>query len=212
MRADTETIAGQWSGAGRPRSLRPGPGCPAVRYPGAGFLPVPAADPGRRRTDGHVHGGAGRRALQPVHHPRRGARLARRQRANGAGGQSRPLWAALRGPGGGLARGLPRGPGREIPEGEPVLTIELRNVSRWYGNVVAVNDITMSIGPGVTGLLGPNGAGKSTIMHMIAGFCRRPAVSSPSATGQAAAARPGAIRPSTARSVWCPNGTRCTPS
>ena len=48
--------------------------------------------------------------------------------------------------------------------------IELGNVSRWYGNVVAVNDITMSIGPGVTGLLGPNGAGKSTIMHMIAGF------------------------------------------
>jgi ABC-2 type transport system ATP-binding protein len=50
------------------------------------------------------------------------------------------------------------------------MTIELRNVSRWYGNVVAVNDITMSIGPGVTGLLGPNGAGKSTIMHMMAGF------------------------------------------
>ena len=50
------------------------------------------------------------------------------------------------------------------------MTIELRNVSRWYGNVVAVNDVTMTIGPGVTGLLGPNGAGKSTIMHMIAGF------------------------------------------
>jgi ABC-2 type transport system ATP-binding protein len=50
------------------------------------------------------------------------------------------------------------------------MTIELRNVSRWYGNVVAVNDITMSIEPGVTGLLGPNGAGKSTILHMIAGF------------------------------------------
>ena len=49
-------------------------------------------------------------------------------------------------------------------------TIEFRNVSRWYGNVVAVNDITMDIGPGVTGLLGPNGAGKSTILHMIAGF------------------------------------------
>ena len=48
--------------------------------------------------------------------------------------------------------------------------IELSSVSRWYGNVVAVNDITMSIGPGVTGLLGPNGAGKSTILHMIAGF------------------------------------------
>jgi ABC-2 type transport system ATP-binding protein len=49
-------------------------------------------------------------------------------------------------------------------------TIELSNVSRWYGNVVAVNDITMTIGPGVTGLLGPNGAGKSTILHMISGF------------------------------------------
>jgi ABC-2 type transport system ATP-binding protein len=48
--------------------------------------------------------------------------------------------------------------------------IELRQVSRWYGNVVAVNDITMTIGPGVTGLLGPNGAGKSTILHLIAGF------------------------------------------
>jgi ABC-2 type transport system ATP-binding protein len=48
--------------------------------------------------------------------------------------------------------------------------IELRGVSRWYGNVVAVNDITMTIGPGVTGLLGPNGAGKTTIMHMMAGF------------------------------------------
>jgi ABC-2 type transport system ATP-binding protein len=48
--------------------------------------------------------------------------------------------------------------------------IELRHVSRWYGNVVAVNDITMTIGPGVTGLLGPNGAGKSTVLHLIAGF------------------------------------------
>ena len=49
-------------------------------------------------------------------------------------------------------------------------TIELRGVSRWYGNVVAVNDISLTIGPGVTGLLGPNGAGKTTILHMIAGF------------------------------------------
>jgi ABC-2 type transport system ATP-binding protein len=48
--------------------------------------------------------------------------------------------------------------------------IELTGVTRWYGNVVAVNDVTMTIGPGVTGLLGPNGAGKSTILHMISGF------------------------------------------
>jgi ABC-2 type transport system ATP-binding protein len=51
-----------------------------------------------------------------------------------------------------------------------VTEIELRGVSRWYGNVVAVNDISMTIGPGVTGLLGPNGAGKTTILNMISGF------------------------------------------
>jgi ABC-2 type transport system ATP-binding protein len=51
-----------------------------------------------------------------------------------------------------------------------VTEIELRGVSRWYGNVVAVNDVSMTIGPGVTGLLGPNGAGKTTILNMIAGF------------------------------------------
>jgi ABC-2 type transport system ATP-binding protein len=49
-------------------------------------------------------------------------------------------------------------------------TVELRGVSRWYGNVVAVNDITMTLGPGVTGLLGPNGAGKTTLLHMMSGF------------------------------------------
>ena len=48
--------------------------------------------------------------------------------------------------------------------------ITLDGVSRWYGNVVAVNDVSFAVGPGVTGLLGPNGAGKTTILHMMAGF------------------------------------------
>jgi ABC-2 type transport system ATP-binding protein len=48
--------------------------------------------------------------------------------------------------------------------------IELIHAARWYGNVVAVNDITFSLGAGVTGLLGPNGAGKTTLLHMLAGF------------------------------------------
>jgi ABC-2 type transport system ATP-binding protein len=48
--------------------------------------------------------------------------------------------------------------------------VELAGVSHWYGNVVAVNDVTMTLGPGVTGLLGPNGAGKTTLLHMMAGF------------------------------------------
>jgi ABC-2 type transport system ATP-binding protein len=49
-------------------------------------------------------------------------------------------------------------------------TIQLDNVSRWYRNVVAVNDVSMTIGPGVTGLLGPNGAGKTTLIALMSGF------------------------------------------
>ncbi len=55
-----------------------------------------------------------------------------------------------------------------VPHG----VVEATNVSRWYGNVVAVNDVSFSLGPGITGLLGPNGAGKSTILHMLAGFLK----------------------------------------
>lgn len=65
--------------------------------------------------------------------------------------------------------------GAGVPMTGPVapssqLGIELDHVSRWYGNVVAVNDISFALGPGVTGLLGPNGAGKTTILHMAAGL------------------------------------------
>jgi ABC-2 type transport system ATP-binding protein len=60
------------------------------------------------------------------------------------------------------------------PAAQPTATapITLEHVSRWYGNVVAVNDISLSLGAGVTGLLGPNGAGKSTLLHMMAGLLR----------------------------------------
>lgn len=49
-------------------------------------------------------------------------------------------------------------------------TLHLDHVSRWFGNVVAVNDVSMTIAPGVTGLLGPNGAGKSTLIALMSGF------------------------------------------
>jgi ABC-2 type transport system ATP-binding protein len=55
------------------------------------------------------------------------------------------------------------------PSGSPP-ALELDHVSRWYGNVVAVNDISFGLGAGVTGLLGPNGAGKSTLLHLMAGL------------------------------------------
>jgi ABC-2 type transport system ATP-binding protein len=49
-----------------------------------------------------------------------------------------------------------------------VITID--QSSRWYGNVVAVNGISMTVRPGVTGLLGPNGAGKTTLIALMSGF------------------------------------------
>jgi ABC-2 type transport system ATP-binding protein len=47
--------------------------------------------------------------------------------------------------------------------------IRVAGVSRWFGSVVAVSDVTFDIGPGITGLLGPNGAGKTTLLRMITG-------------------------------------------
>ena len=47
--------------------------------------------------------------------------------------------------------------------------IETQNLSRWYGNVLGLSDVTLQIEPGITGLLGPNGAGKSTFLKLITG-------------------------------------------
>ena len=59
----------------------------------------------------------------------------------------------------------------EQPATEPAtVPVELAGTSRWYGNVVAVNEVSFRLEPGVTGLLGPNGAGKSTLLHLIAGL------------------------------------------
>ncbi|MBR4163980.1 MAG: ABC transporter ATP-binding protein, partial [Solobacterium sp.] len=51
--------------------------------------------------------------------------------------------------------------------------LEVRNVTKKYGKVIACNDLSFHLDPGsVTVLLGPNGAGKSTIMKAIIGFLR----------------------------------------
>src|SRR4249920_778995 len=46
------------------------------------------------------------------------------------------------------------------------------HLSKWYGQVIGLNDITLAVPPGVTGLLGPNGAGKSTFMKLVTGQLR----------------------------------------
>ncbi|HLZ71547.1 MAG TPA: ABC transporter ATP-binding protein [Dehalococcoidia bacterium] len=56
-----------------------------------------------------------------------------------------------------------------VPDGA---TIVLRGVSKWYGDKVALSDISFAIGPGVTALLGPNGAGKSTTLKLLTGQLR----------------------------------------
>jgi ABC-2 type transport system ATP-binding protein len=53
---------------------------------------------------------------------------------------------------------------------EPRVVAE--NVSKWFGALVAVSDVSFDVGPGVTALLGPNGAGKSTMFRMLCGLAR----------------------------------------
>lgn len=48
-------------------------------------------------------------------------------------------------------------------------TIVLEKFSKWYGRIIAVNEVSVTIGPGVTGLLGPNGAGKTSLLRCISG-------------------------------------------
>jgi ABC-2 type transport system ATP-binding protein len=48
-------------------------------------------------------------------------------------------------------------------------TVEIRDISKWYGQVVALNGVSLDLKPGVTGLLGPNGAGKSTLIKLLTG-------------------------------------------
>ncbi|CAA9560023.1 MAG: Efflux ABC transporter, ATP-binding protein [uncultured Thermomicrobiales bacterium] len=58
-------------------------------------------------------------------------------------------------------------PGLSVGQ-QPAITVEA--VSKWYGDIVAVSDVSFGVAPGVTALLGPNGAGKSTVLKMIAGL------------------------------------------
>src|SRR3989338_4847408 len=51
------------------------------------------------------------------------------------------------------------------------MSIEVKNLTKYYGAQAAVNDISFSVGKGeIVGFLGPNGAGKSTTMKIITGF------------------------------------------
>ena len=47
--------------------------------------------------------------------------------------------------------------------------LKANELSKWYGNVLGISEISLDLGPGIKGLLGPNGAGKSTFLKIAAG-------------------------------------------
>jgi ABC-2 type transport system ATP-binding protein len=63
---------------------------------------------------------------------------------------------------------------RVEPGGSPASQTVLlcQRVSKWYGPVIGVNQVTLELRPGITGLVGANGAGKSTLMRLITGHLR----------------------------------------
>lgn len=56
------------------------------------------------------------------------------------------------------------------PASGAAAVLQAERVSKWFGEVIAVNDCTLTLGPGVTGLLGLNGAGKTTLFKMLSGL------------------------------------------
>ena len=73
-------------------------------------------------------------------------------------------------------------------------------MSKWYGQVIGLNDVTVSIPPGISGLLGPNGAGKSTLLKLVTGQLK-PSKGGLQVLGEPIWGNPGAYR----RLGYCPD-------
>jgi ABC-2 type transport system ATP-binding protein len=55
------------------------------------------------------------------------------------------------------------------------MIVRAEHLNKWYGRVIALNDVSLSMAPGITGLLGPNGAGKTSFMRILIGLMRESA-------------------------------------
>ena len=90
-----------------------------------------------------------------------------------SGGRDRALTALVAGP---LSVAVQQHPAardqgqRKSDEAQPLLLFE--RVSKWYGPVIGVNQVTLELRPGITGLVGANGAGKSTLLRLATGQLR----------------------------------------
>jgi len=76
---------------------------------------------------------------------------------------------------------------------DPFSVVTTDHLSKWYGQVIGLNDITVNLGSGVTGLLGPNGAGKSTLLKLITGQLK-PSKGSLQVLGQSVWGNPAIFR------------------
>jgi ABC-2 type transport system ATP-binding protein len=72
-------------------------------------------------------------------------------------------------------------------------SVRIERVSKWYGDVLGLNEVTVDLGPGVTGLLGPNGAGKSTLLKLVCGMMR-PSLGRVLVNGESPFDRPAVMR------------------
>jgi len=84
-----------------------------------------------------------------------------------------------------------------VTDADAVVTTE--HLSRWYGQVSALNDVTVRVPRGITALLGPNGAGKSTLLRLVTGQSR-PSGGCVRVLGEPVIGNPGIYR----RIGWCP--------
>ncbi len=82
--------------------------------------------------------------------------------------------------------------------------VATRGVSKWYGEVIGLNDVTAEIPPGISGLLGPNGAGKSTLLKLVTGQLR-PSQGTIDVLGEPIWGNPAAFR----RIGYCPDHDGC---
>ena len=80
----------------------------------------------------------------------------------------------------------------------PVIAAD--RLSKWYGQVIGLNDVTVAIPPGISGLLGPNGAGKSTLLKLVTGQLK-PSQGDVQVLGESIWSNPGAYR----RIGYCPD-------
>src|SRR5262245_10745256 len=82
---------------------------------------------------------------------------------------------------------------RRLQAGPGAPMVQFDSVSKWFRSLVAVSDVSFSLGPGVTALLGPNGAGKSTVLRMMSGLAT-PSTGSVRIYGHDPRRRPAVLR------------------